>query len=72
MVHVRDTRDRLDAGNATLSGSKFDDVNVNFSNSSFENVNMSGVSIDNANLTGMTLRGVKVEELFACYEASKG
>ena len=78
-IDLKNTRDPIEAVNAALSQSKFDDVNlsnsrfsnVNLTNARLENVNMTGVAIDNVNLTDMTIRGVKVMDLFAAYENAK-
>ena len=76
-MEIKDTRARISASNAALSGSSFDDVNfagslfrnADLSGSVFEDVNLTGVVIKNANLSNMTIRDVPVQALFDAYEA---
>jgi uncharacterized protein YjbI with pentapeptide repeats len=76
---IRDTRDRIEAQNAGLAGSVFDDVNlkdarfenVNLSGAVFNNINMSGVKLTNLDIHGMMIEGILVEDLFAAFEARK-
>lgn len=76
-MDIRASKDRIDARNADLSGSAFDDVNlsasefnnIDLSGTTFDDVNMTGVAFRNIDRTGMTIDGVSVEALFAAYEA---
>ncbi len=74
-MELKDTVEQLDASNAKLFQSVFDDVNLenstftntNLSNAKLSNVNLSGVEILDANLTGMTVNGIQVSDLLAAY-----
>ena len=63
LVKLQQTKERIDAGDADLSGSIFKKVNlsgshyddVNMSGSSFDDVNMSGWRINDVNLAGLRL-----------------
>jgi len=78
-MKIANVTEQIEATDAGLAGSTFDDVNlsaasfanVNLTAARFRDVNMTDVSIDQANLTGMTIRGVLVDDLFAAYEARK-
>lgn len=58
-MQVHDTRDVLDVRNATVAGSRFDDVN------------MSNVKIEKALTAGMMINGVQLSDLFEAYEAAQ-
>ena len=70
-MQVHDTRDVLDVRNASVAGSRFDDVNV--SNAEFHNVNLSTAKFENvllcnarvvdANLAGMVFSGVNMSNV---------
>ena len=78
-MEIKDTRARINASNAALSGSSFDDVNLasssfrnaDLSGAHFEDVNLSGVVIENADVSGMKIMGVPVQALIDAYEAKR-
>jgi len=79
-MKLHKVREQLDANNANLAGSRFDDVNlqkaiftnVNLSEVTFSNVNMTRASIENVNLSHLTIDGVPVSELFAAHRSRTG
>ncbi|MBK7643914.1 MAG: pentapeptide repeat-containing protein [Planctomycetes bacterium] len=79
-MKLHKTRERIEAENANLADSSFDDVNlrgasftnVNLSAVRLENVNLSGATIRQANLSGMRIEGVLVSELLAAYRSQAG
>jgi uncharacterized protein YjbI with pentapeptide repeats len=78
-IELKQTRRRVDALDADMSGSSF--VNVNLSSATFRDVNLSGATLRDINLSGvsivdcrtdgMTIEGVAVEDLLAAYRAAK-
>jgi len=74
---LADTHLQIQALNAALPGSCFEDVDLsgavfrdaNMHGARFVDVNLTGAAIDNANLTDMTINGVKVTDLIAAYQA---
>lgn len=79
-MKLHHTREQLDAQNADLSASRFDDVNlqqavfnnINLREARFSDVNLTRVTIENANLSHMTILGVPVAELFAAWRSRTG
>jgi uncharacterized protein YjbI with pentapeptide repeats len=72
-------KQQIEAIDADLSGSVFNDVN--FAGTSITNVNFTGLRVTDANLTGacfedcrtdgMTINGIALSELLAVYRASQ-
>ncbi|HVT10506.1 MAG TPA: VOC family protein [Polyangia bacterium] len=79
-MKIQGTREQLDAQDADLASSRFDDVNladaifqnVNLRGARFSDVNLTGASIDDANLSQMTLFGVPVSEMLAAWRSRAG
>ena len=79
-MKLHKVRQQLDAQDANLAGSRFDDVNlhqalfnnVNLREAKFSDVNFSHASIDDANLSHMAINGVLVSDLLAAYWSRSG
>ena len=76
-MELKHTKQRVEAVDADLSGSVFE--NVNLSGAKFNNVNLAGITITDANfsgasishcrLDGTTIEGIAVGDLLAAYRA---
>jgi len=72
-------RQQIEALDADLSGSIFNDVNfagtsitnANLSNLRITDANLTGAIFEDCNTTGMTINGIALSELLAAYQASR-
>jgi uncharacterized protein YjbI with pentapeptide repeats len=60
-IKLKGSRQQVDAADANMSGSSFNDVNL--SDATFNDVNLAGATIDNVNMSGCHMRNVNLSGL---------
>ena len=67
-MKIEGEKHRVEAHNADLSGSVFDDINP--SGLRVKQANLAGVSIVGGRREGMTIEGVSVLDMLSCWRAA--